>query len=504
MKWMIPALAALALLSACASAPSKHLSRAIDSGTPPLGTQPLSIGVVADSQFQTLGNFENVLGYRGRFEDAAVWVSIRPPVLDAAARSLLRTHLETLRSRGAKAIFFLGDGANNGCHDEFSVDSANPGEEGVLRILDEFRTASRIPVYFVLGNHDFLGAGSTSQSRRREVFCKETRKGRSNWALSKLDVIRAVDIFNRKNVFEGWRYHSSLGDGMATARSCGNNPDLQPRTHGCYLAARVDYIHAGSAIQFLLLDTNDWVDVSRSGLGYIDQEGLRGAMSFYDDDRFELPSQTRWFELNASEPVAMRVAMTHYNVSALQKKVPFLGAVANYTQRFMDLFTAPGMRRAVKQDAAYVISAHTHRPMHRERTTTIRVRCDKTEDGCAPTQRFSIEELNVGSTTDFSNYSTLVHLAPGQAGEVFYERAEIDVSGCKAVYDELDRQNLWAELGINRRKRHNYRNFTEDQVRAVWRNLAKFSNGDQARANCVARYAAALEKKPSLADALRR
>jgi hypothetical protein len=505
MKFWIPILA-LTLLSGCATGPAKNLSGLVRSGAPAGPVLPLSVGVVADSQFQTLGNFENVLGYRGKFEDAAVWVSIRPPALDATSRSLLRTHLENLRARGARAIFFLGDGANNGCLDEFSVDSAHPGEEGVLRILDEFRTASRIPVYFVLGNHDFLGAGSTSLSRRRTVFCKETRSGRSNRALSKLDVIRAVDAFNRKNAFEGWSYHSSLGDGAATQRACGTLPDSQPRTHGCYLAARVDYRAGGAPIQFILLDSNDWADVSRSGVLHVDQEGLRGAMSFYDSDRFELPSQTRWFERNAAEPVTMRVAMTHYNVSALRKKVPFVGAIADYTQRFMDLFTAPGAPRAIKQDAAFVVSAHTHNPEHRERTTQIRVRCDPTEKGCAPDQRFSIDELNVGSTTDYSNYSTLVHLAPavGRTGDLFYERVEIDRSACPAVFAELDKDNGWAALGIDRRRRHNYRDFDVDQVRRIWKHVEEFSRGDKTRANCIGIYAAALEKKPSLADALRR
>jgi hypothetical protein len=503
--WVWP-LAALALLTGCVTGPARDLSGIVKSGAPGSDAQPLSIGIVADSQFQTLGNFDNVRFYKGRFEDAAVWVSIRPPALDATSRSLLRTHLETLRARGAKAIFFLGDGANNGCLDEFSVDSTRPGEEGVLRILDEFRTLKQIPIYFVLGNHDFLGAGSTSHSERRKTFCRETRAGYSNRPLSKLEVIRAVDAFNRKNSFDGWSYHSSLGDGAATERACGTNPALQARTHGCYLAARVDYRSGGPAVQFILLDSNDWVDVSPSRLGYIDQEGLRGAMSFHDEDSFELPSQTRWFERNAAEPVAMRVAMTHYNVSALRKKVPFFGAIADYTQRFMDLFTVPGAPRAINQDAAYVVSAHTHNPEHKERTTPIKVICDKTRRGCARTQRFRIDEVNVGSTTDFSNYSTLVHLVPadGRAGDLFYERAEIDRTACKAIYEELDKDDGWADLGIDRQARHNYRRFTSEQVRAVWTKVGEFSRGDPERANCIGLYAAALEKDPPLADALRR
>lgn len=506
MRLWILATAALALLGGCVSGPAKDLSGLVKSGAPDGGAQPLSIGIVADSQLQTLGNYENVAGYRGRFEDAAVWVSIRPPAVDATSRSLLRTHLETLHRRGAKAIFFLGDGANNGCFDEFSIESANPGEEGVLRILDEFRTAKGIPVYFVLGNHDFLGAGSTSQSRRREIFCSEDREGRSNRPLSKLDVIRAVDDFNRKNAFAGWSYDSSLGDGAATQRACGTVPDVQHRVPGCYLAARVDYRAGGPAVQFILLDSNDWADVSRSGVRRFDQEGLRGAMSFHDDDSMELPSQTRWFERNAAEPVAMRVAMTHYDVSGLRKKFPLVGAIANYTQRFMDLFTAPGAPRAVNQDAAFVVSAHTHNPAHRERSARIKVKCDPVGGRCAPVQRFSIDELNVGSTTDYSNYSTLVHLVParGSPGDLFYERVGIDTAACRALFEQLDKEGGWAAIGIDRRNRHNYRRFDVERVRAVWTRIEELSRGDPARANCIGLYAAALERKPSHADAMKR
>jgi len=219
-----------------------------------------------------------------------------------------------------------------------------------------------------------------------------------------------------------------------------------------------------------------------------------------------VPSQTTWFERNAAEPVAMRVALTHYDVSALRKKIPLAGAIANYTQRFMDLFTAPGAPRAIKQDAAYVVSAHTHNPKHRERTTQIKVKCDKVGSRCAPTQRFSIDELNVGSTTDFSNYSTLIHLAPVRrsAGDLFYERVEIDSSACRSVYDELDKKDGWAAIGINRKDRYNYRKFNHARIQEIWARIAEFSRGEPARANCIGRYAAALEKKPSLADALRR
>ena len=142
---------------------------AVDQALPDSG---LRIGFVADSQLQTRSNYHRVGGYRGVIEDAAVQGAIRPPALDWSARAMLRSDLAKLAEQGAKVIFFLGDGANNGCYDEFARGFADseklaPNDASVLSLLAEFRQKTRIPVYFVIGNHDILGAGSTSAA-----FCR--------------------------------------------------------------------------------------------------------------------------------------------------------------------------------------------------------------------------------------------------------------------------------------------------------------------------------------------
>ena len=505
----------LLLITACATndVPLRNLSGTVQKESTRPDAQGLLIGIVADSQLQTRGNYNNVFAYRGRFEDAMVAVSIRPPALDWAARSLLRTHLEQLQSRGARVVFYLGDGANNGCFDEFAAgfdtsgERARPNEEGVLAILDEFRRSARIPVYYVLGNHDFLGAGSTSRSRRRTRFCEEQRPGRTNRPLNKFEVIQLTDAFNQRNShFAGWSYHSSFENGDRTGGACGSIPDFQPRQWGCYLAATVDYRAAGGDIQFLLLDTNDWASVTRSAIGSIDQEGLRGAMSFGSRPPSDTPSQTSWFERHARSFVAMRVALTHYDVPGLRKNVPFLGRISRRSQRFMDIFSRPGQPRRPNQQAAYVISAHTHRAVLDQSNRPFIIRCDDVGDGCGPAQRLSVSELNVGSTTDYSNYATLVRLEPHRdaSGSLFYDRLDLDSSMCRAIYADIASHSFpnpvdstdtgLLALGINVDSRFSYRRFDYTAVQSVWANLESYVQQDRSRANCIGLLAAALEK----------
>ena len=92
------------VLSGCASRLPPSLSGPV-TRVEILPDTGLRIGFIADSQLQTRSNYNRVFGYRGPFEDFIVKTSIRPPALDWAARSMLRSDLEELHRQGAKAIF---------------------------------------------------------------------------------------------------------------------------------------------------------------------------------------------------------------------------------------------------------------------------------------------------------------------------------------------------------------------------------------------------------------
>ncbi len=301
----------------------------------------LRVGFVADLQIQTRSNYNRVTGYRGAIEDLQVQGAIRPPALDWAARAMLRSDLAQLVAQGARVIYFLGDGANNGCYDEFARGFADdeklaPNDASVLSLLAEFRRTSGVPVYFILGNHDILGAGSTSAIGQRNKFCKAEVS--PNRYITKFEAMKWTEQFNQGNASypNAGSYRSNwIGNEDKIARYCGDAKAEQDKRRGCYLAATVDTSVDGRTAQFLLLDTNDWVDVVTLIPGF-QQKGARGAMSFVN--KSGINSQTTWFNKHASERVDIRTAFSHYDIVGLRSQL-LAWKFSNKSQRYLELFT---------------------------------------------------------------------------------------------------------------------------------------------------------------------
>lgn len=96
--------------------------------------------ILADTQFH---HIEGTPFYDA-ISDGFVEVAIRPPALDLFAPALLASVLEVMRTQPDRPIFFLGDGANVSCVDEY----------------DRFLTTmGSSPWLGVIGNHDgyFIG-----------------------------------------------------------------------------------------------------------------------------------------------------------------------------------------------------------------------------------------------------------------------------------------------------------------------------------------------------------
>lgn len=471
----------------------------------------LRIGFVADSQLQTRSNYNRIFGYRDNLADFFFKTAIRPPALDWAARAMLRENLEQLRAQKAQAIFYLGDGANNGCYDEFALgfrDGATPkpNSVGVLALLDEFRKRTGIPIFFTLGNHDMLFAGSTASILRAAKLCDPIAS--PNRKITKLEAMKLVDDFNKGNaaLAGAWRYRSNWNE-TAIGRACAGSPEGEHRRAGCYLAATVDYLSKDGAAQFLLLDTNDWVDVTPSVYAGLEQEGIRGAMSFRDDESTGLLSQTGWFDRNASEQASLRIALSHYDVAGLTKRVPLVGKASSKSQMYMNLFTDDNVEvRKPIQDSAYVVTGHTH--VRKIKGNQFQFKMDCGPIRCAPTNRFRIRELNVGSTTDYSNYATIAQFQFANAAEpsLGYRRVQIEPTECAAVWNEVATHQFpnalsghgnvgWLAIGVNKRKPTNYHSFRLDDVQKLWENLDEFVGTDQRKAACIGLYAAAVEVK---------
>lgn len=524
-------------MAGCVSPAATPLSGRITGPTAIKPDAGLAIGLVADSQLQTRSNDNLVFGYRGRFADEIVETAIRPPALDWSARAMLRARLFQLKRSGAKVIFYLGDGANNGCYDEFakgfedgspaSKDYADRNDKGILAILDEFRRDHdvSIPVFFIMGNHDLLGAGSTGSRVPSDTLCEdEIGNGSGNHALTKFDVMALTDRFNRTNPDQSvWRYTSNFtpsNNGEALRAACFAPGREQHRNRSCYLAATLDYLSAPVPVQFFLLDTNDWFDVSQSSYLGVQQYGERGAMSFRDPPGTAMPSQTRWFEQNSTSSVdqkGVRIALTHYNIGSLRRYVPFIKLGdkrrlgSRKSQLFSQLFTDDNAPRRKIQGYAYVLSGHTHNGIIEKVEPTFMEGCFPLIPGfCSRNNRFAIKELNVGSTTDFPSYAALTSLSIDSvgSGQLTYSYVHADRAKCAPVYADLrsfpfpkpleGTRTGWSAIGIDLADRDNYRDYDLDDMKIVWENLTAFVANDEHRAECIGLYSAAVEKSASI------
>ncbi len=505
-------LALLATISGCA----QHENPALGAGPAPQDTaeyKPLSrpmvnvadgqllpgnglrIGFVADSQLQTRSNYNRVSGYRGAIEDAAVQGAIRPPALDWSARAMLRSDLAKLAEQGAKAIFFLGDGANNGCYDEFARGFADdeklaPNDASVLSLLAEFREKTKVPVYFIIGNHDILGAGSTSAVRSRQRFCQGELG--ANRYITKFEAMKWTEAFNQgnKGLPNAGFYHSNwTGNESAISRYCGDARQEQDKRRGCYLSATVDVAIDGREAQFLLLDTNDWVDVV-SLLPFYQQKGARGAMSF--QNKGGITSQTSWFNDNASQKVGIRLALSHYDIVGLRSQALTL-KFSKKSQRYLELFTKGHEPAEPIQDHAYVVTGHTHTQTYVNEPRYFAMNCGALPGSCTDTDRFTFNELNLGSTTDYSSYATLAQIDPDPAksADIYFKRVE--VRGCEAVWAEIAQGIGWKALGVNAEDRFDYRKFKLGDVQPIWAKLREYAGDDEHKLNCIGVYSAAVE-----------
>ncbi len=275
-----------------------------------------TLGLLADSQIKTLRTVAPSGSFNGLGPDARgyPWVR-RPPALDRASPDLLAASLENLRAQGASVIVFLGDGAHHGCADELS---ALFGDQGVLPAFVE-RTG--IPIFYTLGNHDYLGAGNASRPSIRRDLCASPNG--ENPPASKLEVAeriqalnaRSVEVGNGRDTTRPWHVVSSIESMRA---SCRNERPWQRRrqqfTDGCALTTIVTHAPAEGPSQTLVLaDSSDYHRVRHSRWVRVGFPGDAGAISarqaLFIDDR--LREQERSGLRAPADPLRV---FTHYPV----------------------------------------------------------------------------------------------------------------------------------------------------------------------------------------------
>ena len=158
---------------------------------------PIKIGLLADSQITSPNSTPGCV-YRNKGTDKRKEASIRPPALEHLAAEVLEIALDKLSEEDEKGekvdvIIYLGDGANSGGEDEI---------ERFFEVLTEHREKTRIPIFTVIGNHDYLGSGNTPNEGERlllvnRIVGDEKPPVRYNRALSKYEVLEKISEFNR-------------------------------------------------------------------------------------------------------------------------------------------------------------------------------------------------------------------------------------------------------------------------------------------------------------------
>jgi predicted phosphodiesterase len=393
---------------------------------------PIKIGLLADSQITSQNGFSD-FHFRSKSADKMVDVSIRPPALERVlAKEMLQISLNKLtqdshgKTRGVDIILYLGDAANSGGTDEI---------ETVLAILAKHREQTGVPVFIIIGNHDYLGAGNISSPGIR--FAMLNQVGRpDNPALTKYEVLKKFSEFNHaNNRLAGNNRFRYVDNADALKR----NKNLDHDT-GLYLSGVVTYTEAEKGrVDIFLLDSSDYKDApdwsAVAGLGFY---GVIGSVSFKDEPEFV--SQTSYLKQFAlSSQPDFRFLASHYPKDHLDRitvlkpgQVPL-----NVTNLAYDVtesaFNIPTFSKTLNQNLEpllsagggnYWVSGHTHVPtMPRPGRFIV---------GGLNAEKY-FNALNVGSTTDYRAHVAIVeHYQSGrnQRLDNFIGYREIPLSDC--------------------------------------------------------------------------
>ena len=391
-------------------------------GNRPVHPLPIRIGLLADSQITSEDSTPDCL-YRSKSLDKRIGCAIRPPALEHLTAQMLQIALDQFPS-DTDVILYLGDGANSGGENEV---------ETLFTVLEEHRRKSKIPIFMVIGNHDYLGAGSTPDPLMRFLLVNRLRPqevpplpATYHRSLSKYDVLQRISAFNRA---------SRDLPANALFRYTDNGDTLDPNLDhgsGLYLAGRLVCPKDGDkTVEILLADTSDYVDTSIKPevtlwdpfIPRWDLYGMQGSVS--SRDRAGVPGGPKVSQITylgdppAGPPPEYRFVASHYPPDNLDRKRDDIPTSWHFellnllhgawetieSALFGSSYANQKLQHwRIEGKANYWLSGHTHR------TTMLRPGQGRAHVGGLAwlVTGASFHNINVGSTTDYRAHIAVV------------------------------------------------------------------------------------------------
>lgn len=352
--------------------------------------ESLRIGMIADTQVTTA---EATSGYLFRTirADALQNVAVRTTAQEKLSVEHLGYMLTDLARRAPDVILYLGDGANSGCQDEI---------DAFFGALEAARERTGVPVFFSVGNHDYLATGNQASPDQRRLAC-----GGKPY-LDKAKLVAKTAEFNRAS----WERHArkagvmtSYVDSLAAVtsrngRGC-NAAEATQHVDGCFYAAVLGFRKGARAGHLVLVDTSDYRDLKvnpsiRGGYSWMEGRGLRGGVSYMSG------GQNAWI-LEALDRSGNddRFFASHYPTRDLNWGKFRSG-------RLGDLLFPAGRN--------VWLSAHTH-----EKDPAAPARRDiyYKVPGSKEPRSALFDEINIGSTTDYRSHGAIVEVVDGRASK---------------------------------------------------------------------------------------
>jgi len=337
----------------------------------------LRIATIADTQLTT-SKLEDEYLFRTRFADKVSNWAIRTTAQEFLALENLGYFFSDMKKLNPDVIFYLGDGMNSGCRDEV---------DDFFSQLEKSRAELAKPMFFLIGNHDYLATGNQIDPEIRLKTC-----GKGNGVYSKAELIAKTDKFNTVsyNQFNKEKIFLNFKDNIAAYNTnhpwetpintaCDrNNPKDQhkDKKFKCFYAGVLEYNKKGVKGQIVLTDTSDYRDVViQPDVSLTEFYGTVGGISWKSG------GQAEWINKNLNGSNDVRIITSHY-------KVDQLGYIDFYTGR-------PGDLLLKGKNKNLWLSAHTHLENPKAGITNHRYAKNLINN------KRKVHQINVGSTTDF-------------------------------------------------------------------------------------------------------